>query len=282
MNSLSADQLGIEHQTVYGLPPVQFVELAAYLGCRYIAIGLTTGPYNPYGYVPYSLGSDVPLRRRMIAAMKHHGVSISLGEGFLVRPGTDVVDTAAALDVMAELGVARINTTSLDEDLGRSFDEFAILAGMVAERGMVTTIEFAPSLGIPDLPTALAAVRHVGRPDFRLLIDTMHLVRAGHSADDLAALDPALIGYVQLSDNTLHQRGDNYRADTVDRIVPGRGELPLQEILATVPPEVVIGLEVPIRSRVEAGDIPMTIVEDCVRAGRDLLTRMLIQQGDNQ
>ena len=99
---------------------------------------------------------------------------------------------------MCELGVKRINTVSMDPDLHRTFDEFAILTDMAAARGLETTTELAPSLTVCDLPTALAAVRHVGRPDFRLLIDTMHVIRSGASVADIAALDPQLIAYVQL------------------------------------------------------------------------------------
>ena len=56
---------------------------------------------------------------------------------------------------------------------------------MAAAAGMETTMEFGPGLSVPDLPTALDAVRAVDRPDFRLLIDTMHLVRSGSGADDV-------------------------------------------------------------------------------------------------
>ena len=265
------DQLGIEHQTVFGLPPVEFVNLAADLGCGYIAIALSGGPYNPHGYEPYSLRDDAALRRRMMAAMRDRGVSISLGEGFTVRPGSDISGSAADLDTMAELGVRRINTVSLDPDLSRSLDEFGLLAEMVAARGMETTIEFAPSLTISDLSAALSAVRHVARLDFRLLIDTMHLVRSGHTASDLATIDPALIGYAQLSDNTIRQRGSVYREDSIDRMVPGEGELPLREILAVLPPDIVIGLEVPMRSRAEAGEPTQERARRCIRAARDLL-----------
>ena len=261
----------MEHQTVFGLPPVEFVNLAADLGCRHIAVALTGGPYNPHGYEPYSLRDDAGLRRRMTAAMRDRGVSISLGEGFNVRPGSDIRSAAADLDTMAGLGVTRINTVSLDPDLGRSLDEFGLLAEMAGARGMETTVEFAPSLTITDLDAALAAVRHVARPDFRLLIDTMHLVRAGNTASELAAIDPALIGYVQLSDNTVRQRGSVYREDSIDRMVPGEGELPLREIIAVLPPEVVIGLEVPMLSRAEAGEPTEERARRCVRAARELL-----------
>ena len=47
----------------------------------------------------------------------------------------------------------------------------------------------------------------VGRPDFLLLIDTIHVVRAGNTAADLAAVEPVIVGYIQLSDNSLAQRG---------------------------------------------------------------------------
>jgi sugar phosphate isomerase/epimerase len=264
-------QLAIEHQTVFGLPPVEFVHLTADLGCQYLAIAPTGGPHNPHGYAPYSLRDDPALRRRMTAAMRDRAVCVSLGEGFTIRPGSDVRDHAATLDAMAELGVPRINTVTMDPDLSRSFDQFGTLAEMAAARGMETTVEFAPSLALADLDGALAAVRHVGRSDFRLLIDCMHLVRAGHSAAGLAAVEPELIGYAQLSDNTLRQRGVTYRDDSIDRMVPGDGEFPLREILAALPPGVVIGLEVPMRSRAEAGEPTPERARRCVTAARSLL-----------
>ncbi|GGN19737.1 sugar phosphate isomerase/epimerase family protein [Streptomyces fuscichromogenes] len=265
------DRLAIEHQTVFGLPPVEFVHLAADVGCRYIAMALSGTPHNPHGYPAYSLRDDAGLRARMSAAMRERGVSISLGEGFVVRPGTDLRDSGADLDIMAQLGVPRVNTVSLDPDLGRSLDQFGVLAEMAALRGMETTVEFAPSLTVKDLDAAVAAVRHVAREGFRLLVDVMHLVRSGHSAANLAALDPTLVGYVQLSDNTVRQRGSTYREDSVDRMVPGRGEFPLTEILAALPRNVVIGLEVPMLSRAEAGESTHERVRQCVRAARELL-----------
>jgi sugar phosphate isomerase/epimerase len=130
---------------------------------------------------------------------------------------------------------------------------FAAFAEAAAERGMQTTLEFAKSLALSDLDSALAAVRYVGRTDFRLLIDTMHLVRSGSTAEDLAAVDTSLFGYVQLSDTTLHQRGPAYRDDSSDRTAPGEGELPLAEIMAALPEWLPVGVEAPMRSRAAQG-----------------------------
>lgn len=102
------ERLGIEFISVLGLPPVEFVHLAADLGCS--NIGLAAAPFlaNPHGYPDWSLLVDKDLRRRTGEALRECGVSISLGEGFLVKPGEDVRTQAAAVDVLAELIAQRI------------------------------------------------------------------------------------------------------------------------------------------------------------------------------
>ena len=263
--------LGIEQISVFGMPPVAFVNLAADLGCQHISIGLISHGYNPHGYAPWSLREDASLRREMKAAMADRGVSISLGEGLGVRPGGDVRDQVSDLDLMCELGVTRINMVSMDPDLGRSFDQYAVLAEMAAERGVESTTEFAPELTVADLPTALAAVRHVNRPDFRLLIDTMHLVRSGGSAADVAALDPELIGYVQLCDAPLTPRFSTYFEEAMyERLPPGAGELRLTEVVRALPRDRVFALEVPLRSEADAGIGPHERLGKCVEAARKL------------
>ena len=267
-------RIGIEYISVFGLPPVEFVNLAADLGCSYIGTALTPMPYNPHGYPTWSLIDDRALRREMISALRGRGVSISVGEGILVRPNTDVRDRALDLDVMCELGVERINTLSIDPDRSRSFDQFATLAEMTDAVGMETTVEFGPMMAVADLPTALAALRHVARSNCRLLIDTMHLVRSGSGASDIAALDPAVIGYAQLCDAPLISKFSQYMDEAkYERMAPGTGELPLLDILAALPGHLAVGLEVPQRSLAEAGVGPRERLGRCVEATRELLAR---------
>ena len=267
--------LAIGFLTVFALPPVQFVDLAADLGCRYISTVMQGVPLLPLGYPPFSLRDDAALRKDLRAAMSHRGVTISLGDGFLVLPGTEMHTYSADLDALAELGVPWINAVSLDPDLSRTFDQFAALAELAAQRGIRTAVEPVPGLTVGDLPTALAALAHVGRPDFRLLIDTMHLVRSGSSAADLAAVDADYIGYAQLNDTTLQPRLDNYMEEAMyERMVPGEGELPLRDILAALPADVVLELEVPQRSLALAGVSPIDRLRPCVDAARQLLSEV--------
>jgi sugar phosphate isomerase/epimerase len=210
----------------------------------------------------------------MISAMRDRGVAISLCEGFGVRPNADVHDYAADLEVLRELGGTRINAASSDRDLNRTLDQFAQLAEMADALGIETTIEVGPG-PISGLSAALAAVCHVAKPNFRLLIDTMHFVRSGSAAADIAALDPSVIGYVQLCDVPLASKHSSYMEEALyERMVPGTGELPLLDMLAVLPRNLVLGLEVPQRSLAEAGVDPHTRVGLCVQAARDLLARV--------
>src|ERR1700722_13126324 len=122
--------LGIEFISVFGLPPVDFVHLAADLGCRNISTALVGRPLKSLDYQPFSLKDDVALRRQMLAAMAERGVGISLGEGLVITPGADVANLGADLDVMAELGAAQINTLSFDRDRNRTLDQLAVLTEM--------------------------------------------------------------------------------------------------------------------------------------------------------
>jgi sugar phosphate isomerase/epimerase len=269
------NRLGIEMLSVFGMPPVEYVHLVADLGCRYVTAGLVGfAPLKSLGYRPFSLRDDAALRREVLAAMADRGVSISLGEGLLIVPGVDVSSYAADLDVMAELQIPRINTVSLEPDRARTFDQLAALTALAADHGIATCLEPVLGLSIADLTTALAAVEYVGRDDLSLLIDTMHVARFGADADDLRSLPAERIGYIQLSDTTLQPRMAHYAEEAMfERLPPGDGELPLADLLAALPDDRVIGLEIPMRSRAESGVSAYDRLLPCVHRARALLAQ---------
>jgi sugar phosphate isomerase/epimerase len=266
------NRLGIELLSVFGMHPVEHVALAADLGCGRISTGLTQLPVNPHGYAPWSLKEDPALRREMIAAMRDSNVSISLGEGFSVRPGVDVRDRAGELDIMAELGARCLGGVVMEPDIGRATDQFAILVDMAEARGLQVTIEFAPGLPVGTLHQALELVQRVNRPHFRLLIDAMHFFRSGGDVAALAPMERVLIGYAQLCDVPLVAEEPDYTHEAMfARRVPGEGGLPLADFLAALPDDIAIGLEVPMLAQAHAGVSPMDRLRPAVESARRLI-----------
>ena len=267
------NRLGIDRLSTFGMPPVEFVELAADLGCGHLGIGLARmSDYNPHGYPDWSLREDKALRRDFMLALAGRGLGIGVVEGFALVPGSDIRACAADLDLVCELGGSRIACVSLDKDLQRTIDGFAVLAEMAAARGLLVSAEMGSLGPYGRVDAALEMAAGIGMGNFSLMLDAMHYFRMGNSLEQLAAFDPALIGYVQLCDVPWQRRFETYMEEAMyERMVPGTGELPLREFVSLLPVDVVVSLEIPIRSLAEQGLGPRERLAPCVAAARALL-----------
>jgi sugar phosphate isomerase/epimerase len=262
--------LGIDFISVFGLPPVDYVRLAAELGCSHLSTALEPIDYNPQGYPAWSLKTDKALRRDMATAAADHGVSVTVGEGLCVFPGADVAAYEADLDAMAELGVSLINTVSFDPDLDRTFEQLSRLTELARTRGIRALLEFVPIFTVKDLPTAVRAAQAI--PGLGLMIDTMHLMRSGAEPQALAELDPAWIGHCQVCDAPRVPVIADYMEEAMyERLPPGAGDARIGEVLRLIPRDVVVSLEIPQRSLAEKGVGPRERLAPCVEALRKLL-----------
>lgn len=265
--------LGLELLTVLGMDPVQHVTLAADLGCKAVSMGLSRLPerFNPHGYPAWSLREDAGLLREVKAALTDRGVAISIAEGLEVSSSVDPGECAPDLDMFAELGALRVRAVDPGTERSRALDQLAVLAEMAAQRGLEFSIEFSPALTIRTLDEALDAVRHVGEGKATVLIDSMHLFRSGGSVRQIAELDPALIGHVQLSDAPRRGEGDYMSEAVSGRMIPGQGELPMREFVEALPRGQVLGLKVPLMAAAASGRSARDYVGEIVKRTRELL-----------
>lgn len=265
--------LGIDKLSLFGLSPVASLELAAELGCDCMGTGLEhKGGAQPNGQSAWSFRQSRALVQDTRAASRALGIAIAVCEGFAVLPGSDMRDCAADLDVVAELGCGRVAVVSIGRDRNQAIDGYGALAQIAAERGLAVSAEMGSLGPVRLVDDAVAVVREVGQPNFTLLLDAMHFFRLGNSLADLERLDPAMIGYVQLCDAPWQPRFDTYMEEAMyERMIPGEGELPLAGLLRHVPADVVVSLEVPLRSLAEQGWGPRERMAPCVAAARKLL-----------
>jgi sugar phosphate isomerase/epimerase len=207
----------------------------------------------------------------MAAALADSAVRIGMMEGFAITPDNRAEDYARDLDMVAELGGAAVCAVSLERDMARTHAAFARLTELAAERGLVTTTEVGAGV-LRRLEKAKAALAAVDHPSFKLLIDTMHFFRFGATVADFAALAPGAVGHIQFNDVPMPALIEDYMTEALyERRAPGDGDLPLREFLAHVPPGVVVGLEIPIRSEAERGIGPRERMMRCLAQTRALM-----------
>lgn len=266
------DRLGMEFISTLGMNPVDAVRLTAQLGVRRMGIAPAPITANPHGFAPWDLRGDPALASAIKAAARDEGVSFALGEGFLVMPGLQIADMAGTLDIMAEFGAPVVNAVVVEQDRARAADEFGLFARLAGERGLDATIEFMPLMWPATLAEATTLLAEIGAPNGKLLLDAMHVYRSGAGTADVRALDPAMIGYVQICDAPLPARAADYGEEARhDRLCPGEGDLPLAEFLDAVPAGVTVGLEVPMVAKALAGVGLRDALAPCVTAARRLL-----------
>ncbi|MGI5451756.1 sugar phosphate isomerase/epimerase family protein [Streptomyces sp. CA-249302] len=173
-------------------------------------------------------------------------------------------DLRRQLDVLSDMGAPVANTCAYEPDLDAPRDPGPIIDLLgefcrVARASQVDVLlEFTPLSHVPSLAAAVALLEELDQPNLRVLLDTLHLVRAGEGPADLRGIDQQLIGYCQLSDGLLASESCSAYLDEAnnDRAVPGDGEFPLEEILSLVPQGVTVSAEVPLRRLEQAGVSP--------------------------
>ena len=152
----------------------------------------------------------------------------------------------AIVDAAQEIGARNILVASRDPDVARVGSRLRELSERLGDSGIRLVLEFLPILGIKTLHDALAAVQIADHPSTGVLIDSLHLARAGHSPADLENLDPRLFPYLQLCDAPSTLAEDSMKARLHEalhgRLLPGEGGLALRELLAVIA-DVPISLE---------------------------------------
>ena len=142
------------------------------------------------------------------------------------------------LTAAQELGASTIKTAaSLDGsevDFHLLASELHQLGADASEHGTTIGLEFMAFTNIPTLSKAMELIRAADHPCIGLEIDAWHIDRCHTTMEELATVPLSAIMGVELDDGLHHQTDDAYR-DTVDnRMIPGRGEFPLIDLVNTL------------------------------------------------
>ncbi len=192
----------------------------------------------------------------------------------IVDTGVVVLDRALETDVLrrvletaCELGADRVIAMNQDDDGARAAASLRVVSDVAASFGMVVGVEFMPYSSTRTLHDARRLVARVAAANVGIVLDVLHLFRSGGRVGDLRTLGPVPLHLVQLCDaGWAAPAAEDLRAEALrGRLAPGRGDLPLRELLAAVPTDVPVSLEAP-----TAADAGRSATERAVRAGSEL------------
>lgn len=235
--------LCLEFLTAVDLPAPDFVSLAARHDFR--RISLLANPMPPYR--DFDLLGDTVARRETRRRCNDLGIRLDMIEAFNIHADTDCASFRPALESGRYLGNDIINLLPRDESEDRVAEGFLRACEMADEFGYRVVTEISRRATLKTLPQAIAFFGRIGRPDVRVLLDTLHFFRFGGTVD-IAREHRDWIGRLQLCDGPATMPDEEQLAEARQhRLVPGEGGLPLRELLAVIPSGITIGIEVPNR-----------------------------------
>ncbi len=258
--------LSLNCLTLLEKQPVELVEIAAATGCAYVCI------------FTYIEGIDLPtvweadmaaMRRRM----SDTGVKILCAATYPLTPNIDWVAWEAGLDRGGRLGALFTNCRIVDEDEARVTDNYARFAELSERYGMVPSIE---PMGYRDtnvFPLSLRMIEAAGCGTLNL--DPLHIIRTGTSWEWIEALDPKMTGYIQLCDGpaTCADEDAYWHEGLYDRLPLGDGAFPNERLLALMPPDQPISIEVPCEVLRRQGLDGLDLAKEIIKRSRAWLER---------
>ncbi|MGH8851522.1 MAG: sugar phosphate isomerase/epimerase family protein [Casimicrobiaceae bacterium] len=270
--SAPSRRLSLAALTVIELAPPEMVSVAAAAGYQHV--GLRLIPATPDDR-SYAVIGDTPMVREIKVRLADTGLSVLDVEVFRLRPDTDVQAFLPAIETAAALGARHLLTTGQDPDSRRLRDRFAQLCDVAAAFGLTADLEFMPWTEISGLDEALRLLADANRANAGLVIDSLHFDRAAARLQDLAAVPPRCLHFMQLCDAPAARPKTTeeliFQARSA-RLVPGRGELALIGLLRSLPADLPISLEVPDAAAI--GRVPaLERARAAIAATRALLER---------
>lgn len=186
----------------------------------------------------------IELRRRADDA----GLVILDAEVAWIREGTLDAELYRLTDLAALAGAKNLLVVSSDPDEAATADKFALLCQHAQPFGLPVSLEFGRFTKVPDLHAALRIIAAADQPNARLLVDPLHLSRSGGAVADVAAVPRGLLSYAQFCDAGGQRPDpedfDAIRTEALDgRMLPGEGALPLADLVAALPPNLPLSVE---------------------------------------
>lgn len=242
-------QLSLAALTVLELSPVEMVVCAADAGYSHVGLRLVPATDNE---PRWDVVGDTAMVREVAAALADTGIQVLDVEILRLRPDTDVHDFAAMLETGARLGARHVLVAGNDPDEARLSARLAALCELAAPLQLSIYLEPMPWTDARDFMQAARIVADCAQPNAGVLIDPIHFDRAGNHAAQIASVPAERLAYAQFCDAPAERPTDLagllHQART-ERLPPGAGGLDLRGILAALPAETPLSLEIPMQSR---------------------------------
>jgi sugar phosphate isomerase/epimerase len=233
------NKIALSPNSLVGVPALEYIDALVRAGYDGIGLRMYASPGVNYESVTQPLAGNPALMRDVKTALADSGLILYDILSYYIRPGFDLERMLPSLEFGAELGFPYALAIADDPEWNRQRDNFALLCDTAATLGMTIALE-APvgQNAVNTLPLALQLVTESARQNAVICLDPFHFWRAGHPPSLLRGQPARLFPYTQLDDGV-----DTDGPPPRGRREPGKGMVPLNDILDALPPDLPLSIE---------------------------------------
>ncbi|UBH07179.1 hypothetical protein K8P10_002690 [Leucobacter sp. Psy1] len=246
MSANALRRLSLSPLTLIDVSPPELVVHAAEAG--FDSVGIRVFPGGTDTAWPM-LGGGTPMMRETLRRLEDTGVQVLDVEVLRLRPEPDLAEGLQILDAAAELGATYVGVNCNDPERSRLIGRVARLCEEAQARNLSIGLEFMIFSELVTLADALSVVEAVDHPAATILLDSLHLQRSGGTWEELAQVPPRLLPYAQLCDGPVEPVLASPEAALLEartgRLLPGDGDIPVREIVATLDSSASLSVEAP-------------------------------------
>lgn len=235
-------KLSLHHLTALDVAPVDLPGYAAQTGCEYVGIFCDLPGVKEARFPVISAGeSELQFQR----ALAEHNVSVNNIELFQIRPQTDVNALKEGFAMGNRLGARQVTVHIHAANHEFSVAAFSQLCLVASDYGLDVALEFTSFSAVRTLDAALNIIRSANLKNGRIALDLLHFFRNGGKVEDINDIKPHELGYIQVCDGLYKKPEDLYAEAVKDRMLPGEGEFPIQQVMSLLPEDVIVDVEIP-------------------------------------
>ena len=233
--------LSLDCLTLLDQPASELVHIASRVGYGGVSLWVQA-PILPFGLLVEPT-HDTALRR----ALAETGITVGNLEVFNLAADHPIEAFRPALSFGASLGAATATAIDFgDRGVDEIAERLAAFHRLAGEYGLGVNVEPISMSQTATIGDAAALIRRAGADDCGIVLDMVHFVRTGSTVADITALDRHAIRYVQLCDGPIPIAEDALGVEAMEeRLAPGDGDFPIAAVIAALPDDVPLAVEVP-------------------------------------
>lgn len=248
-----AHKFSLAHLTVLGWSPVEMAYNAALIGYDFISIrNINMGVK---GERDFSIPIGSPLYNNLKEALAETGMKINDIELARVVDGVDVMSYESAFESGASLGAAGVISSIWTSDKDYYMNQFAKLCDLADKYNLFVNLEWPSWAPVGTLAQVREVIDTVKRPNAGIMLDTLHASRAYTTMAEIEAIPAEQIKMAHICDGPAEIPDKSDKEALIftgrdARYYVGEGAIDIAGMVALLPKETVLSIELPHLERV--------------------------------